>query len=311
MSIKIKSFLQLIRAKNLLMLAAIQLLFKYVYFREFGVDTTLTDVQFFILVFATLAIAAAGYIRNDIYDIEADKINKPGKVLVQKTIRVATARFWYIFLNISGFLAGLYISIIVGKPSFVAIFVITILLLKVYNSDLKKRPVIGNILVSLLVSLSILIVGVFDLIPAVNPYNAKDQYYAFKVLTDYAVFAFMYMFLRELVKDVEDISGDGNMNMKTLPILLGVKRTKYLIFALSFVPLATVTFYSFNNFSNVPFILAYMLIVVLFPHLYYMTKLLYANEKKDYIKLSRILKYIMLLGMFSIVLISLTIYYAG
>lgn len=293
------------------MLAAIQLLFKYVYFAEFGIDTTLSHFHFFILVLATLSIAAAGYIRNDLYDVETDKVNKPTKVLVQKTISTKTARFWSVFLNISGFLTGLYIAITIGKPSFVAIFVITILLLKVYNSDLKKRPVIGNVLVSLLVSLSILIVGVFDLIPAVNPYNAKDQYYAFKVLTDYAVFAFMYMLLRELVKDVEDITGDQNMNMNTLPILIGVKRTKYLIFVLSFVPLIMVTYYSFNNFSNVPFILAYMLIVVLFPHLYYMTKLLYASSKKDYIKLSRILKYIMLLGMFSIVLISLTFYYAG
>ncbi len=293
------------------MLAAIQLLFKYVYFSAFGIDTSLSNLQFFILITATLCIAAAGYIRNDMYDMAADSINKPGKVLVQKIFSLKTAKLWYYLLNIIGFFAGLYIAITVGKPSFVAIFVITILLLKVYNSDLKKRPVIGNILVSLLVSLSILIVGVFDIIPAVNEYNAKDQYYAFKVLTDYALFAFMYMLLREMVKDVEDVEGDREMNMQTLPILIGRKRTKYFVFTLSFIPLITVTYYSFKNFINVPFILAYMLIVVMFLHLYYMTKLLYANAKEDYIKLSKILKLIMLLGMFSIVLISLTIYYAG
>lgn len=306
----LSSFLQLVRWKNLVMLGLIQILFKYVYFPAFSVDNALSNLNFLILVFTTLIIAAAGYIINDVYDVEADKINKPTKVLVSRKITKKQANFLYNIFNGIGLLSGLYVAYIIDKLSFVAIFVITILLLKVYNSDFKKWPLIGNIVVSLLVSLSILIVGVFDIIPAVTQNNDVDQYYAFRVLIDYAAFAFMFMLLREMVKDVEDVNGDKHMNMKTLPILLGRKRANYIIFGLSFVPLILITSYSFNSFSNVPFVLAYMLIVVLLPLLYFMTKILYAKSKKDYIFASRLLKFIMLLGMFSIVILSLTIYYA-
>jgi 4-hydroxybenzoate polyprenyltransferase len=292
------------------MIALIQMLFRYIYFPAFLVETALSNLNFSILVFTTLIIAAAGYIMNDIYDIEADIINKPNKVLVHRKVSKSKAHFLYNIFNSIGLLSGLYLAFIINNLPFVAIFVITVLLLKVYNSDLKKRPLIGNVLVSSLVSLSILIVGVFDIIPMVNEDNAIDQYHAFRVLIDYAAFAFMLMLLREMVKDAEDVNGDKKMNMKTLPILLGRKRTNTIIFSFSFVPLILITFYSFNSFSNVPFVLAYMLIVVLLPLLYFMTKILYSKTKKDYIKASKLLKIIMLLGMLSIVFISLTIYYA-
>ena len=94
------SFLQLVRWKNLIMLALIQILFKYVYFPAFTVDMALSNFNFSILVFTTLIIAAAGYIMNDIYDVEADKINKPSKVLVSRKISKKQANFLYnIFIS--------------------------------------------------------------------------------------------------------------------------------------------------------------------------------------------------------------------
>jgi len=303
-------FLQLIRWKNLIMIACIQLLFKYIYFPIFSVATTLTNFDFSILLLATIAIASAGYIVNDIYDLEADKINKPDKVIINKKISVKKGYLYYNLLNIIGIIAGFYIAYRIENISFVAIFVITALLLKVYNSDFKKRPLIGNIIVSLLVSLSILIVGVFDIIPAITNENVVEQYQAFRVLIDYSVFAFMFMLLREIVKDIEDVNGDKKLKMQTLPILLGRRRSKNIVFGLSFIPLILVTLYSFNNFSNVPIILAYMLIVVMLPLLHFMTKILYAKTKKDYTYASNLLKFIMLLGMLSIFVISLIIHYA-
>jgi 4-hydroxybenzoate polyprenyltransferase len=118
------------------------------------------------------------------------------------------------------------------------------------------------------------------------------------------------MLLREIVKDAEDMEGDKIMNMNTLPILIGKKKTNKFIFTLSFLPLILVTNYSFQNFSDVPLTLAYMLVVVLIPLLYFMTKILYAKSKKEYAFASKLLKFIMLLGMLSIVLISISIYYA-
>jgi len=303
-------FLQLIRWKNLIMIACIQLLFKYIYFPIFSVTTTLSNLDFSILLLATIAIAAAGYIVNDIYDLEADKVNKPGKVIINKKISIKKGYLYYNLLNIIGIIAGFYVAYRIDNISFVAIFIITALLLKVYNSDFKKRPLIGNIIVSLLVSLSILIVGVFDIIPAITNENVVEQFQAFRVLIDYSVFAFMFMLLREIVKDIEDVNGDKKLNMSTLPILLGRRRSKNIVFGLSFIPLILVTLYSFNNFSDIPVILAYMLIVVMLPLLHFMTKILYAKTKKDYTYASNLLKLIMLLGMLSIFVISLIIHYA-
>jgi len=300
-------FLQLIRWKNLLMIACIQLLFRYIYFETFTVATSLSTLDFFILVFSILSLAAAGYIENDIYDVETDKINKPEKLIVTKKISRKNANYLYLAFNSIGIILGFYLAYKVSNLKYVSVFILIALILKAYNSDLKKKPLIGNFLVSLLISISIIVVGIFDIIPAITDSNGVNQYHAFRVLLDYSGFAFMFMFLRELVKDIEDIDGDKSQNMKTLPLLIGSKKANVFVFVLSFIPLILVTLYSFNNFSDTPLILAYMLIVVLLPFLYFMTKILYAKTKKDYEVSSKLLKYIMLLGMFSIVLISITI----
>ena len=305
------TFFKLIRWKNLIMICLIQILFKYVYFSIFSVDTTLDTFHFILLMLSTVLIAAGGNILNDVYDLEADKINKPSKVLASKEVSVSLATNLYYITTFAGILIGFYIAYHIHQLGYISIFIITALLLKVYNSGLKRLPIIGNVIVSLLVSLSILIVGIFDIIPKVTEENAVDQYYAFKVLTDYAIFAFIFMLLREMVKDIEDVNGDLKLNMKTLPILVGRKRSNYIVFIVSFVPLILVTHYSFANFMEVPVILAYMLIVVLLPFLHFMTKILYAKSKKDYTYTSKLLKIIMLLGILSILVISLNIYYAS
>ncbi len=83
-------FFKLIRWKNLIMIALVQYLVKYAlllpFFESHGVVTTLKPLGFTILVLATIFIAAGGYIINDIYDIEIDKVNKPNKVIVGKAI---------------------------------------------------------------------------------------------------------------------------------------------------------------------------------------------------------------------------------
>jgi 4-hydroxybenzoate polyprenyltransferase len=259
---------------------------------------------------ATVCTAAAGNVINDIYDIKADRINKPTKVLITNPQEKNAAQFAYALLNIFGFIIGLYLSIKIKNPTFVGIFVFTALLLKWYSSYLKKKPVIGNLAVSMLISISMLIVGFFDIIPAITEENGIRQYHGFYTLVDYAVFAFMFNFIREIIKDIEDVNGDLELNMKTLPIVFGRKRTRNITFGLSFIPLILVTLYTFDNFSRLPFVLAYMLIVVMLPFMYFMSKLLYAKKKSDYRFLSRLLKFIMLLGILSIVIISFSIQYA-
>ncbi|HAV54687.1 MAG TPA: prenyltransferase, partial [Aequorivita sp.] len=70
------NYLNLIRYQNLVFIALAQVFIKYGLFQPFGVDTALTNYSFALLVIATICIAAAGNIINDIYDMEIDKVNK-------------------------------------------------------------------------------------------------------------------------------------------------------------------------------------------------------------------------------------------
>lgn len=205
-------FLNLIRWKNLIMIALVQYLIKYAllepFYKSHGVLTTLNDFNFFLLVIATVCIAAGGYVINDVYDIETDKINKPDRLIINKYISEKNASTLFMILTIIGVGLGFYLSNGINKPGFFAIFIIASALLYVYSSFLKQIAIVGNIIVSLVVGLSIILIGVFELIPAV-PYGNKDVQFTFlKIIRDYAIFAFMISLIREMVKDIEDIDGD-------------------------------------------------------------------------------------------------------
>lgn len=147
------------------MIILTQVLIKYFIFEPFNIAITLNDFGFFLLVLATVCLAAAGNIINDIFDVEADKINKPGKVLIGKSISEKTAYNLFFGLNVLGVLIGFYLANMIQKPSFTAIFIFTSALLYLYAKSLKSYLVLGNILISLLVAMTIIIVGLFVLYP--------------------------------------------------------------------------------------------------------------------------------------------------
>jgi 4-hydroxybenzoate polyprenyltransferase len=296
------SILNLIRWKNLVLITLVQVLIKYALFESFNIELTLNTLQFTLLVIATLFIAAAGNIINDIYDIETDLVNKPEKVIVGKSISEKTALNLFIFLNVVGVGLGFYLSNIIERSGFAVIFVIISALLYIYASYLKKTLLIGNIIISILVALSILIVSVFDLIPSITSSNRELYLDIFKITFNYAVFAFMINLLREIIKDIEDVNGDHKAQMKTLPILIGRDRATIFTFALSFIPLIAVVHYIVSYLYNNLLAVIYFLILVVGPMLYFTIKVFSAEQKKDYQHLSNALKVIMLFGVLSLLL---------
>ena len=225
------ALLNLIRWKNLLLIALAQVLIKFALFHnDFGVITTLDHLHFGLLVLATICIAAAGYIINDIYDIDTDTINKPDRVIINKLISEQQAFYFYLGFTIIGVCLGFYLANKIGQGGFATLFVVISALLYVYATYLKQLTLVGNIVVALMVSMALLIVGVFELLPQVTPQNQPTQVTFFRILLDYAIFAFIINFIREIVKDIEDVDGDYNADMKTLPIVLGRERTGKVIF---------------------------------------------------------------------------------
>lgn len=294
--------LNLIRWKNLVIIILAQVLIKYALFEPFDVLTTLSTIGFALLVLTTLCIAAAGNIINDIYDVEADTINKPKKVIVGKHISEKLAHNLFFALNIIGILLGFYISHSVGKPAFFAIFVLISLSLYVYASYLKGTVLFGNILISVLVALSILIVGIFDLLPSMIPQNKDTQTTFFDIVMDYAFFAFLVNLVREIVKDIQDVDGDHKAGLNTLPIVLGRERSNKIAFIVSMLPIAAVIYFLVTYLYTQQIAIAYFLLCIIAPMIYATIKLFSAEHKSHYQHIGRIYKLVMVLGLLSLLL---------
>lgn len=295
-------FFKLVRWKNLLMIAFVQLLVKYALFPAFNIDTTLSTIGFASLVFVTLCIAAAGYIINDIYDVETDLVNKPDKVVISKSISEKSANTAYIALTFIGVALGYYLSYSIGRPTFFGIFVIISALLYVYASYLKQIALVGNIIVSILVALSIVIVGIFELLPAITQQNQNIQSSMFEILFDFGVFAFLINFIREIVKDIQDVDGDHKAGMQTLPILFGKERTAKIAFVLTLITILAIVYYLGSFLFMHKDVVAYFLLAVVGPLVYVAIKLFTAENKKQYKLISFILKIVMITGMLSMLL---------
>ncbi|MEM6517427.1 MAG: geranylgeranylglycerol-phosphate geranylgeranyltransferase [Bacteroidota bacterium] len=291
--------LNLIRWKNLALIILVHVLIKYALLEAFEVLTVLDNLHFFLLTLSTICIAAAGNIINDIYDVDTDKVNRPNKLIIGKSISEKLAYNLFFGFNIAGVLIGFYLSNHIGKPTFFGIFVIISLLLYVYASYLKQTILIGNLVVSFLVAMSVLIVGIFDIIPAIFPQNRASQLTFFNIIFDYAVFAFLVNLVREILKDIQDIDGDYKAGMNTLPIAIGRERANKIAFAISLIPIGALIYYLAAYLYKQQFAILYFLIFVIAPLVYASIKILSAKDKKDYATLSTIYKLILLLGMIS------------
>lgn len=305
------NFLKLIRYKNLLMLAFMQLLFRFDFVALQQISLALNNWQYALLVLSTVLIAAAGYVINDIFDQDTDNINKPTKVIVGKSISENNAYYLYAALNITGVCIGFYLSNVIMKPSFATVFIVIAATLYIYATSLKQMAVAGNIIVAITLSFSVIIIGVFDIYPTINGANQLMMANLFSVLVDYAIFAFMINLLREMIKDIEDIKGDEQQGMKTLPIIIGLAKTTKLIFALSFVPILALFNYVNNYFigNNLFIATGYTFIFVLGPLFYCTIKIWSAKTKEDFHALSSLLKWILFFGILSIIIITLNIKY--
>ncbi|GHA49972.1 prenyltransferase [Salinimicrobium marinum] len=296
----VKAFLKLIRIPNLLMIIGTMVLVKYFLFAPFNIAVTLDTFEFFLLVFSMVVLAAAGNIINDIHDVNTDTINKPHKQTIGKEISEPVAYNWFIALNIWGVGIGFYLSNLVGKPSFTALFIIPSALLYLYATQIKRTILVGNLVVSIMVGMIIVMVGIFDLYPAITSQNRDTQRVIFSILIDYGIFGFLVNFLREMVKDQEDIKGDYNAGMQTLPVVLGRERTNKIIFLAALFPIAGVLYYIYEYLYENQLAVAYALFLILGPLLYFLVKITTAKTKKQYHHLSMLLKLILAFGLVSI-----------
>jgi 4-hydroxybenzoate polyprenyltransferase len=286
-----------------------QLVLRFGYLKLQAIPLALNNLQYILLVLSTICIAAGGYIINNIFDVETDRINRPKQVVVGESISEAMAYNMYAGFTITGVVIGFYLSNLIERPSFASIFIIIAATLYFYAANLKQSLLIGNIIVALLLSFSIIIVAIFDLIPVTNYSNRATMAILFKILLDYAIFAFVLNFIREIVKDLQDIKGDVNEGMVTLPIVFGVSRTVKLVFGMSIIPVVMVVYYlmTYVFVNGLMLSSIYGILLILAPLCYFTINMWSAKDKAEFSHLSQVLKVVVFFSIFSIAVITYNI----
>jgi 4-hydroxybenzoate polyprenyltransferase len=272
------ALLRLTRFWNLIIIGLAQYLAAYFLISK----ATLTDWHLLVLSASTMIIAAAGYIINDYYDVKIDLINKPERVVVGKKITRRYALLFHTFLSVTGIALGLLLSWRIAAINFLSAF-----LLWLYSNQLKRQPLIGNLVVAALTGLSVLLLEVL--------YKNNSS-----LIVIYSLFAFFITLVREIVKDMEDLKGDNTFGCKTLPIIWGIRKTKIFLYIL--LAIFSIVVLLVNHFySRLPII--YFLLCLFGPVGWLVVRLIRADTIKEFYQLSQLCKVIMLLGIASMVFI--------
>lgn len=300
------AFLRLIRWVNLLIMAATQYAVYYCLLKpaikSAFVPPALSHQSFALLCLSTVLIGAAGYIINDYYDIRIDQINKPEKVMIGKIMRRRIALALHIGINALGLLIAFLVAWSVGMPRLVFLHAIAALLLYKYSENYKRQFLSGNIMISLLTALVVILPLAFETkaIIKLNGIQPEMAGYVVKAVFVYAAFAFVTTFIREIVKDAEDLEGDLDSNCRTLPILLGTRRTKNLLAGLLLlVELFLAGIFYIQSTSGDAISALYLFFGVMVPGLLTAWHILKARDKDGFSKASTWLKLMMTGGILS------------
>ena len=282
------NYLRLLRPVNLVVLVLTQCMV-YLTLPESGCYQFALDTRFFLLLLSTIGLAAAGYVINDYYDAKIDLINKPEKTVLDTRISRRYAIAWHIAFNLMAIVVGFFLSPALGFFNAAIAGV-----LHFYSSTLKYIFFLGNLVVAALMGLVVFVVWLFD--RGLN----------FEMVLFYSFFAGLTGLLREIVKDVEDMRGDALFGAQTIPLKLGVVRTKAVLNGLSGGFLAFLGFFSAVAFYRLnPYISIYLALFVALPTLLFMKDLQKADTKATFHKLSRRLKLVMVAGLLSLLLVCL------
>lgn len=287
---KLLSFFYLIRYKNLFIITVTQLFSYYFLSKSISIEDLFSE-RFILLISATFLSAAAGYIINDYMDVKLDMVNKPNEVIIGKVI----SRRWAIFLHSIFNILALTLAWFISYKVAILVFSCS-LLLWMYSQYFKKSYLLGNLLVAIMTASTIFIL---------IPFDENTNFFG---CFSYAIFAFLSNLIREIIKDTEDIRGDSKFNANTLPIKLGIRKTKSIVMYLQiiFTIICFGFIFLFPSISNCNttvsiLFMFYIILLVVAPSIYSIFLIWHADTKKHFSKLSYWLKLNMIFGILSMV----------
>jgi len=301
----IKNILKLIRIPNLIFIVLIQYSMRFCiikpFLSEYNLDILFSGFNFFLLVLATIFLAASGYIINDYFDAEHDKKADKSNA-INAGINKDIAFYVYIALNIIAIALGFYISSLIGMYKLGIVFILISGLLWFYSSSFKTSFLFGNIIVALLAALVPLIVLPYEILlqfelnhnTLISTRNNLSEI-SFWIL-GYSGFAFIMTLIREIIKDTEDYKADNEYNYNTLPIKIGRKATKYIIAGLVLTTIIFI-FLVILKFLNLHILqIIYIITFVIMPLANIGIFIFKANEQKHFYGLSLLTKITMFTG---------------
>lgn len=235
------------------------------------------------LILSTMLAAAAGYVINDIYDTEIDRVNKASKLLIYSVLGEKSKTLYYLLLILS-LLTAFYFDYQIRAIWFSVYQIVIALFLWLYAKYLKKIALVGNLLVSFLCAMVIMVV-IFAY-AVILPQSVDNQF-----IWLYVAFAFLSNLFREIIKDMEDMEGDKVGNCKTLPILLGIRTTKwvaiFVMLTLGVIVFLTLGLAQFQVLSSIIIVLIFALIFQTYK----------ALHKAQFFRISQVTKILMLIGL--------------
>ncbi|WP_296380538.1 geranylgeranylglycerol-phosphate geranylgeranyltransferase [Winogradskyella sp.] len=285
--LKFFSLFSVVRGYNILIIVIAQYLASvYIFAHDKPVKSVFLDLNLLMLVLASSATIAGGYIINNFYDSEKDLINKPRKTMLDRLVSQNTKLSFYFVLN---FVAVVFASYVSFKA--VVFFALYIFAIWFYSHRLKKQPMTGNIVSAIL---------------TVIPFFAIFIYYKnFElVVFAHAIFLFLLISMRELTKDLENIKGDLALNYRTVPVVYGEKTSKLMLTIVAvFTIVSAIALILFFKIGHMYYFF-YLSVMLLGVFLLILWK---SNKKTHYLFLHNILKFIIVAGVFSILLIDISI----
>lgn len=285
--LKFFSLFSIIRGYNILVIIIAQYLTSiFILAPLLPLKKVLFDLNLLMLVLASASAIAGGYIINSFYDSEKDLINRPRKTMLDKLVSQRTKLSAYFIFNFLSVITASYVSF-----RAVIFFSLYIFGIWFYSHKLKKYPFVGNITAAIL---------------AVIPFFAVFIYYGNfdLVIFVHATFLFLIISMRELVKDLENLKGDLAQNYRTIPVVYGENTSKQMLTLLSFLTLLPILLLITQFETGYMYFFFYGSIVALAGFLLILWK---SKRKLHYIILHNILKFIIVIGVFSIVLIDISV----
>ena len=306
----VKDILRLVRWSNVLFLGGlIWVMEKWVatpVLREVGFGEQLPWYLILLLMCATMLIGAGGYVINDYFDVKIDRINRPDEVIVTRSISKPAAMRFSIALSSIGIVCGIASAAMLRSMTIGILFVLIPGLLWFYSSSYKRLFMIGNLIIALLAGLTPLIVAMANVAQLelrfadILPYTTiPHDLYCW--LGGFGLFAFLLTWIREIIKDIQDQTGDRELECHSLPVVWGDTWTKVFVTVLIVLTIAIIGHLWYHV---LPFPISwhslstrYIVFGIVTPLLCALWLLWAAKIPSDYKSCQQVVKFTMLIGM--------------